>query len=347
MRPEDGRKRAELQPGALSAGAQGWTGKGEVDSESRSAWTSQLDAAVDDFPWASVVGHVPTPTPDDLALLKPFERGCFEVMRWLSRGVPKTLSTLFLHHFAATWIVGWTRRLHVVEGMDENVLDPDERVMMVANHRSFFDQYLLSATFSKRTGYRHKLFFPVRSEFFYDRPLGLLINGVVAGFSMYPPVFRARDKRQFNRYGTREALSLLRTPGTLVGYHPEGTRGKGPDPYALLPAQPGVGELCYKSRPKVLPVFINGLSNDIVGQVRSNFDGTGGPITMVMGPPMDLSEYYAEAAGAETYKRIADHIMATIGKLGERERELRAAALREPRFSKYAERLCQNGDAAP
>mgnify|MGYP001480307136 CR=1 FL=1 len=32
-------------------------------------------------------------------------------------------------------------------------------------------------------------------------------------------------------------------PGTVVGLHPEGTRGKGPDPYTFLPAQPGVGKL--------------------------------------------------------------------------------------------------------
>ena len=53
--------------------------------------------------------------------------------------------------------------------------------------------------------------------------------------------------------------------------HPEGTRGKGPDPYELLPAQPGVGKLALVGKPVVIPAFILGLGNDIVEDVRLNF----------------------------------------------------------------------------
>ena len=37
-------------------------------------------------------------------------------------------------------------------------------------------------------------------------------------------------------------VALLGRPGNVLVLHPEGTRGKGPDPYQFLPAQPGVGE---------------------------------------------------------------------------------------------------------
>ena len=51
--------------------------------------------------------------------------------------------------------------------------------------------------------------------------------------------------------------------------HPEGTRGKGPDPYEFLPAQPGVGKLALVAQPIVIPAFILGLGNNIVEDIRS------------------------------------------------------------------------------
>jgi 1-acyl-sn-glycerol-3-phosphate acyltransferase len=289
--------------------------------------------------------EIPVPSDEDLALLEPFERHSFEMVRWLSRGRSKTLSTAFLHHIGSSWIYAFTRNLHVLDGVDELRLDPDERVLLVANHRSFFDLYLILTVLRKRVRYKQRLFFPVRADFFYERPLGVLINALVGGFSMYPPIFRQPEKRDFNRYAMRETLALMRTPGVLIGFHPEGRRGKGDDPYTFLPAQPGVGEICYKARPKVLPVFINGLSNDIVGQVRSNFDGTGGPISIVVGDPLDLGRFYAQSPRLATYKRLADHFMEEIGELAERERTLRAAALREPRFRVAAARAARAGTA--
>jgi 1-acyl-sn-glycerol-3-phosphate acyltransferase len=280
--------------------------------------------------------EIPVPELEDLAHLEPFERTSFQLVHWLSRGRPKAVTTKFLHNIGAAWIYAFTRRLHVLHGVDEMRLLPDERVLIVANHRSFFDLYLILTVLRKRTGFQQRLYFPVRADFFYERPLGVLINAVVGGFAMYPPVFRQPEKRNFNRYAMRETLSLMRTPGVLIGFHPEGTRNKGDDPYSFLPAQPGVGEICYKARPKVIPAFINGLSNDIVGQVKSNFDGTGGPISIVVGQPLDLSRFYAQTARLATYKRLGDHFMEEIGKLGELERQLRQDALHEPRFARYA-----------
>jgi hypothetical protein len=58
----------------------------------------------------------------------------------------------------------------------------------------------------------------------------------------------------------------------------------------------------------------------------------------VVGQPLDLGRFYAQSPRLATYKRLGDHFMEEIGKLAERERLLRAAALREPRFRKAAGR---------
>jgi len=61
--------------------------------------------------------------------------------------------------------------------------------------------------------------------------------------AMYPPIFRERSRAALNLVGLDELAWLLRRGGTFLGIHPEGTRGKGDDPYTLLPAQPGVGRI--------------------------------------------------------------------------------------------------------
>ncbi|MEM9489804.1 MAG: hypothetical protein AAGC55_11700, partial [Myxococcota bacterium] len=52
------------------------------------------------------------------------------------------------------------------------------------------------------------------------------------------------------------------------------------------------------------------------------------PIILVVGEPLDYSEYTAKKPRVALYKRCADKLRAVITKLGERERELRAACAR-------------------
>ena len=61
-------------------------------------------------------------------------------------------------------------------------LNPDRGVLLVANHRSFFDMYTaLLGLYIGRCSWLGPMYFPVRSEFFYDRPLGALVNFAVGG----------------------------------------------------------------------------------------------------------------------------------------------------------------------
>jgi 1-acyl-sn-glycerol-3-phosphate acyltransferase len=224
------------------------------------------------------------------------------------------------------------RRLYV-DGIDW-MLDyrPDRGVVQAANHRSFFDQYVAMLPYRRlEVPWVERVFFPVRSNFFYESPLGLLVNFLIGAGTMYPPVFRDPAKSELTREGINRVIAFLQRPGTLVGMHPEGTRGKGPDPYQLLPAQPGIGQIVLQARPLVIPVFINGLPKDdpIAGTIDNYRAGIrhSNPCIIVYGQPVDYSDLSVHKPRAALYKRCADRIREAIARLGERERELRAACL--------------------
>lgn len=224
----------------------------------------------------------------------------------------------------STWIHHFTKHLRHVYGLERlPTLAADQSFILVSNHRSFFDLYVVVAELVRR-GLPHRIVFPVRSTFFYDRPLGLFVNGVMSFFAMYPPIFRERKRLTLNATSLAELAWLVKQGGYLCGFHPEGMRNQGSDPYALLPAQRGVGRLIYDTRATVIPVFVNGLINDLPRQVWSNFDGTGRKIVVVFGAPVEFSDLLTGRNGPKTHQAIADRALAAVRALGEEERKLRA-----------------------
>jgi 1-acyl-sn-glycerol-3-phosphate acyltransferase len=229
-------------------------------------------------------------------------------------------------HVGSQWITIVTKNLLHVHGLERlPELDPGKSYICASNHRSFFDLYVVTAYLVRR-GMPHRLVFPVRSEFFYDSPLGLFVNGVMSFFAMYPPIFRERSRAALNLAGLDELSWMLKRGGAFLGMHPEGTRNKGEDPYTLLAAQPGVGRLIHHSRVAVLPVFVNGLLNDLPKQVTSNFDGTGVPVHIVFGEPVDYGALLEKRGSPRTYRAIAEKTASVIAGLGQEERAHRARA---------------------
>ncbi|MEB2312689.1 MAG: lysophospholipid acyltransferase family protein [Sorangiineae bacterium] len=224
----------------------------------------------------------------------------------------------------AVWIDHATRRLRRVHGLERLPhFPPEQSFICVSNHRSFFDLYVITAELVRR-GLPQRIAFPVRSTFFYDSPLGFVVNGAMSFFAMYPPIFREKKKLTLNPTSLEELAWLLRRGGTFAGVHPEGTRKQDDDPYSFLPAQRGVGRLIFDARVPVVPVFVNGLENDIVRQVRGNYDGTGTVIHIVFGAPIDFGGLLEQRRSPKTDRAIAERTLEVIGRLGAEERELRA-----------------------
>lgn len=258
-------------------------------------------------------------------LLSPLERGQIRFIRKsLEPGALNTSLRWLQRVVGSSWIEACIRNLRHVQGADRLPrFDPSQSYVLVSNHRSFFDLYVVTGYLVKR-GLPHRILFPVRSNFFYDHPMGPLVNGVMSFFAMYPPVFRDRKRQGLNLAGIEEVARLLRRGGVFVGLHPEGARNKGEDPYALLPAQSGVGRIIHRAQVPVIPVFVHGLSNDIVQQIGSNATRTGRKVIVSFGRPVDYTDLFREPASPRVFRRVSERALEAIAALGQEERILRA-----------------------
>ena len=266
------------------------------------------------------------PLPAEMAVLNGSERFAVRLVRAMNSPAWKPLWTFMQRHIGSLWIYLATYNLMNVHGLENfEAADETRPVLIVANHRSFFDLYTVSSVLFRRTRRPIKLYFPVRGKFFYDKPAGWFVNLVMGWWAMYPPFFREDGegvKRNFDKFSLRRLIDLASDgPGTVIGFHPEGKRNLNPDPYSFLPAQPGIGKIIFSSQPQVLPVFIAGLGNDLPKQIAGNWTG-GEKIRIWFGEQIDLSEFYGGRDSLRTHKQIADHLMAKIAELAAADREL-------------------------
>lgn len=247
-----------------------------------------------------------------------FVRATFEI-RWLNRFLlwgQRVPGVFWVHHC--------TKHIRHVVGIDRvSGIGDAQGVVLASNHRSFFDMFVVNMELY-RHGFRQRLLFPVRSSFFYDNPLGLFVNGIMSWFSMYPPIFRDRKRIALNHVAMAELARALQLDNRGTGMHPEGRRNLDPNPYKLLTPQAGIGRLIHLARPKVIPIFINGLGNELYEQIKGNFTKKGTPIVVVYGAPIDFGELLDEPPTAKTYRAIAERLVEEIEALGEEERAYRA-----------------------
>ena len=220
----------------------------------------------------------------------------------------------FMYHFTHNWVSLCTDNLWELHGLEHvRDLDPPQGVVLVSNHRSFFDMYMGSAILYRYAPhFMQRIFFPVRKDFFYDRPLGLVINLTVSGASMWPPVFRDDRKSHLNKVGMQQMGAVL-VKGAVLGIHPEGRRGSGEDPWQLLPAKPGLGRLLRECHPDVLvlPFFTLGASNDVKLLISRNFKPAGErgqPVRYRFAAPMRAADLLADADDMQATSRVMDVI---------------------------------------
>ena len=267
------------------------------------------------------------PTQEELAVLSPFERFAFRLVRRMNRGRWKRFWAFCQRTLGAGWIHLSTYNIMNVYGLENvDAVSHERPILLVANHRSFFDMYAVSTVLFRNTTWRKQLFFPVRGRFFYQNPVGVIVNLIMGWFSMFPAFFATGDhpipeKRAFDKFSFRVLTELARTgAGNVIGFHPEGTRNKSDDPYSFLRAQPGVGKLIMDARPQVIPVFIAGLCNSLPKQVARNWNHEE-VIRIHFGPRLDLSDHLNKPDRLRTHKEIADFVMQKIGELAARDRE--------------------------
>ena len=216
-------------------------------------------------------------------------------------------------------------RVHVL-GLDRVAFDNAARGVLIApNHRSFFDLYLVMAQIAGQVRRAKRLYFPVRSNFWYDSTTGIAVNTLVCAMSMYPPIFRAADKRHVTRAGLDFLSAELQRAGTIAGMHPEGTRSRGDAPYELLPAEQSFGRVVLKGKPLVVPVFVNGVGNSLLRECVDSIRGRAAPIVIVFGAPVELGEFeHHDPERLRSQIEVGRRVLKSIAELAEEERQYRA-----------------------
>jgi 1-acyl-sn-glycerol-3-phosphate acyltransferase len=260
--------------------------------------------------------------PAPVELLAPFERFSFRTMEALERRW-RGPTERYMRRFASMWMWLSIHNITTVRGLERLAgVRPDQGLLLVSNHRTYFDMYALCNILHHRTPLHQPVYCPVRADFFYEQPLGMLVNLLVGGGRMYPPVFRDTAKGDFNKWALAQMVEALAERPVLIGFHPEGTRNKNDDPYTPLAAQPGVGKLVMETWPLVVPAFINGLSNNFFADARANYRRSK-RIVAVFGEPVDLTPFRAMSNRLASHKRIADRLLEMVYKLSEEERQIR------------------------
>jgi 1-acyl-sn-glycerol-3-phosphate acyltransferase len=241
----------------------------------------------------------------------------------------RRLQAFFLRSVAYSWMRAGLARRVFVDGLERAAaLRPERGVLLVSNHQTAFDRLvLLMALWSGRVPWAREPVFPVRSTFFYDHPMGMVTNLLGAAGALWPPFDRRPDRAALDSDAIELTVDSLTRPDSFVALHAADEVDAAADPYDLPPARADTGRIAVESRSLVLPIFLNGLSVDILADVRASFRPTirrDGPCIAVVGEPIDLSQYWGDRSAPDLWSRAADTIRSAITDLGDREKSLRA-----------------------
>src|SRR5262245_31251310 len=107
--------------------------------------------------------------------LRPLERVALGVARAYNRS-PRLKRAAHWVNLSCTYrLVRWlsASRVHVIGGERLAGLDLSRGVLFAPNHRSFFDLFLIMAALEPLARRARRMYFPVRSGFWYDSLSGI------------------------------------------------------------------------------------------------------------------------------------------------------------------------------
>jgi 1-acyl-sn-glycerol-3-phosphate acyltransferase len=258
-------------------------------------------------------------TTDPLAALSTFERLAYRLGTQLNEThLGKRLSMTWGHHVAQPGLALTINSRIRLEGQEHL---PQRSMLLPSNHRTWFDQFALLIALWDHFPEPPYVYCPVRSAFYYERPLGVALNLAVSGNSMYPPVFRDDRGPALNQSAIDACVRLLDwSERTVVALHPEGRRNPSDDPYAFLPPKTGIARIALASRAPVVPSFVNGLPRSFGALLRERVTKGVEPVRVFVGPPVVLDDLYDRPTDREAQREAAGRVMEAIAALGEKDR---------------------------
>lgn len=266
----------------------------------------------------------------DLGRLTLRERTILRFLHALNtRPLLKRLGQIWAHT-AFNWFGWWFfNRVMVVTHPERlTAVKPETPLVLLANHRTFWDMFVLSLIQYRMTRHFRAAYFPVRSSFFYEKFIGVFVNLLFSGGAMYPPIFKDRRRGRLNLLMMEHIAQLAGRPRVVVGFHPEGTRNRDASPYELLPGRSGTGRLilaAWKNGARILPVFMHELDPWLPRQLWNNLRRLTS-LNVIIGEPLDLADLANEPANAATFNAVTALTMERLAALASEERDLRASS---------------------
>ena len=173
-------------------------------------------------------------------------------------------------------------------------------LLVISNHLSVMDIPTVGALIVRHGWHPGVNMFTIaKQELFQKR----FVGWAAAQMGMFP-IYR----NQVDLNAMRTMLTILRR-GYLLGIAPEGTRS--PTGHLQL-FQPGVAKMAIQKRVPLLPIGIAGVEK--VMPIGARFPRRT-PITLRIGRPFELSDYYGQDLTPETMERAAWEMRSRVAEL--------------------------------
>jgi len=175
-----------------------------------------------------------------------------------------------------------------------------KNTLLLSNHQSMVDSFLvgIGAYFPNAFWKTHLIpWNPAAEENFFKTPL---LAWFADNWKCIPVRRGRRDFHAVHR------MSQVLPSGTMVLF-PEGTRSRDG---SVRRGRPGVGLVTLATRPRVIPVAIEGMNRALpIGKMIPRIFQR---ISVSFGPPIDCSEFYAMPRNRETTQLLVDTAMDVI-----------------------------------
>jgi len=175
-----------------------------------------------------------------------------------------------------------------------------KNTLLLSNHQSMIDSFLvgMGAYFPQALWKPHLIpWNPAAEENFFKTPL---LAWFADNWKCIPVRRGRRDFHAVHR------MSQVLPEGTMVLF-PEGTRSRDG---SVRPGRPGVGLVTLATRPRVIPVAIEGMNRALpIGKVVPRIFQR---ISVSYGPPLDCSEFYGMPRTRETTQLLVDKAIDAI-----------------------------------
>jgi 1-acyl-sn-glycerol-3-phosphate acyltransferase len=176
----------------------------------------------------------------------------------------------------------------------------EKNTLLLSNHQSMIDSFLvgMGAYFPQAIWKPHLMpWNPAAEENFFKTPL---LAWLADNWKCIPVRRGRRDFHAVHR------MSQVLPKGVIVLF-PEGTRTRDG---SVLPGRPGVGLVALATRPRVIPVAIEGMNRVLpVGTVLPRIFQR---ISVYYGPPVDCADLYAMPRNRETTQLLVERATEAI-----------------------------------